>query len=127
MDKELLLSDYKQALDRLGDALQRDATDDVIKAGCIQYFEFTFELAWKTLKAIAYEYGEQDCNAPKSALKFAFKNDWILDEELWLDMLRARNRMPHTYKASDALEVFQRLPSFYDGLRNLSELLDAGE
>jgi hypothetical protein len=50
-----------------------------------------------------------------------------LDEELWLDMLRARNRMSHTYKASDALEAFQRLPSFYDGLRNLAEQLDTGE
>ena len=39
------------AFDQLHDALQV-AKSDLEKAGTIQYFEFTYELAWKTLKRI---------------------------------------------------------------------------
>lgn len=45
MKAELLLADFDAALARLEDALKLDTESDVYKAGCIQYFEFTFELA----------------------------------------------------------------------------------
>ena len=39
------------AFDQFHEALQI-AKSDLEKAGTIQYFEFTYELAWKTLKRI---------------------------------------------------------------------------
>ncbi len=114
MDKRVMMNDFHAALLQLESALELDATNDVLKAGCIQYFEFCFELAWKTIKSIANEQGVLDCNSPKSALKFAFKSGWIENESVWLDMLKARNRMSHTYNASSALEIYDRLPVYKD-------------
>jgi hypothetical protein len=45
MDKSILINGFEQALKRLTDALVSPVQSDLEKAGCIQYFEFCFELA----------------------------------------------------------------------------------
>jgi nucleotidyltransferase substrate binding protein (TIGR01987 family) len=121
MDSRELLNDFKKALNQLQGALNMPAENDVIKAGCIQYFEFSFELAWKTIKRIAEEEGLADCNSPKSALKAAFSNGWIADEDIWLDMLSSRNKMSHTYSAEDAIDIFEKLSGYAEAMQRLAE------
>lgn len=124
MKAELLLKDFQDALARLEEALQRDAEYDVYKAGCIQYFEFTFELAWKTIKITAEDAGLDAGGSPKSCLKTAYKQGWIKDEAAWLEMLDARNRMSHTYDAKDALKVYEKLGGFVAPFQALSQSLE---
>ena len=123
MDSDDLLNDLVRALAELEDALLLPAENNVIKAGCIQYFEFTFELAWKTVKRFAEDEGIADCNSPKAALKAAFSTGWIEEEEVWLDMLSSRNKMSHTYSASSALQVFDKLPKYVKALEKLTARL----
>ena len=87
-----------------------------------KYFEFTFELAWKSIRMAASESGPPDCLSPKACLKQAFSNGWLGNEETWLKMLDARNRMSHTYRAKDAMKVFESLTGF---LPEFNRLLDA--
>jgi nucleotidyltransferase substrate binding protein (TIGR01987 family) len=119
MKAELLLNDFQAAWLRLDEALQVDTDSDVYKAGCIQYFEFTFELAWKAIKATAEEAGLDAGGSPKSSLKTAYQQGWIEDEAVWLNMLEARNRMSHTYDAKDALKVYEKLRGFIGSLQAL--------
>lgn len=123
MDNDELLANLKKALGQFQHALEMPAENDVIKAGCIQYFEFSFELAWKTVKRFADDEGLADCNSPKSALKAAFSNGWIDTEEVWLDMLSSRNKMSHTYSAEDAIGIFEKLPAYEHALRQLADTL----
>lgn len=124
MDRSILLRDLESAVQQFEGALRLQCENDVIKAGCIQYFEFCFELAWKSIKCIAEDQGVLECNSPKSALKHAFKNGWLAEEEVWLEMLSARNRMSHTYNASDALVVYDGLPRFLPALQELHAALN---
>lgn len=124
MDSRALLADYEQALRQLRSALQVPADSDVIKAGCIQYFEFCFELAWKSARTVAGEAG-QLVNSPRAALRQAFANGWIGAEEPWLEMLEARNRMTHTYDAKEALQVYGKLAGFAVALEALAVQLRA--
>lgn len=112
MDKSLLIDGFEQALKSLTDVLISPAQSDLEKAGCIQYFEFCFELAWKSIRIVASNQGLGDCSSPKACLKQAFAMHWIDHEEIWLDMLSARNRMSHTYNAADALMVYDRLREY---------------
>jgi len=95
------------------------------QAGSIQYFEFCFELAWKSLKALANHHGLSGADSPRSALRAAFGQGWIDDEAVCLEMLEARNRMSHTYNAEMALAVYTRLGVFLAALSALDDELKA--
>jgi nucleotidyltransferase substrate binding protein (TIGR01987 family) len=123
MDKSLLISSFEQALKSLTDVLQAPAQNDLEKAGCIQYFEFCFELAWKSIRIITANQGIDDCSSPKACLKQAFAAHWIEREEIWLDMLSTRNRLAHTYNATDALTVYDRLAKYRQELEKLLAVL----
>ena len=125
MDNRKVLDDFEKAVGNLRDALSTPAETDLEKAGCIQYFEFCFELAWKSAQAFARELGFTDCNSPKACLKQAFSQHWLEDEVLWLEMLSARNRMAHTYNAADAMKVYESLNRYLLGFENLGKSLKA--
>jgi nucleotidyltransferase substrate binding protein (TIGR01987 family) len=125
LDRQKLLLDFGKALQQLEAALNRQETDDLLRAGCIQYFEFTFELAWKTVKLVAEDAGLNDIASPRAALKQAFKQGWIGEETIWLSMLDARNRMAHTYEAAQALDIYGSLGNFAKSLRVLHSTLSS--
>ena len=68
------------------------------KEGIIQRFEFTLELAWKTLKdKMEYDGLILDKISPKVILKEAFRTKYIDNIDLWLEMIDHRNLLSHTY------------------------------
>ena len=81
-----LLEDYAKALDELEQVLTESSENRLIQAGCIQYFEFCFELAWKSVKSVTEQEG-LECHSPKTCLKVAHQNGWVEEEPLWLEML----------------------------------------
>lgn len=123
MNSPWIVADLEQALQQLEQALATPGDIDLIKAGRIQYFEFCFELAWKSIKLAARDAGLEDCMSPKGCLKQAFALGWISDDAAWLEMLEARNQMSHTYDAKRALELHAKLPRFYQQLKLLLNVL----
>ena len=66
------------------------------KEGIIQRFEFTLELAWKTLKdKMEFDGIILDKISPKMVLKEAFKTKYIDNIEFWLEMIDDRNLFSH--------------------------------
>lgn len=124
-DAQWIVEDLSAALAQLREALAEPARLDLIKAGCIQYFEFSFELGWKACKVVSEEQGLPDCLSPKACLRQAFTQGWIEDEAIWLEMLDARNRMAHTYDARKALEIYESLPRFHAALQKLLIVLES--
>ncbi len=123
MKAEKIIVDFSSAILRLQEALSTPAETDLIRAGCIQYFEFCFELAWKSIKVISDGEGLDPCQSPKRCLKQAFLLGWIDDEETWLAMLAARNQMSHTYNAEQAARIYDGLLSFLPALQHLNQTL----
>ena len=124
-DAQWIVDDLSAALAQLREALAEPARLDLIKAGCIQYFEFSFELGWKACKVVSAEQGLPECLSPKACLRQAFTQGWIEDEAIWLEMLDARNRMAHTYDARKALEIYESLPRFHAALQKLLIVLES--
>ena len=123
----LLITDYSQAVDRLSEALDQLSDNELIQAGCIQYFEFCFELAWKTIKEAVLDQGLMDCLSPKVCLKQAFVLGWIHNEHVWLEMLKARNTMSHTYSSKESLTIYTALPKFLGEFKQLLKKLKETE
>ena len=68
------------------------------KEGIVQRFEFTLELAWKTLKdKMEFDGLVLDKISPKMVLKEAYKTKYIDNIELWLEMIDDRNLLSHIY------------------------------
>jgi len=75
------------------------ALSDLEKEGVIQRFEYTFELAWKTLKDyLEYTGIELEQLTPRSVIKQAFAAKIITEGQVWIDMLDRRNLLSHTYQ-----------------------------
>jgi len=71
------------------------------KEGVIQRFEYTFELAWKTLKDYLEEGGLVISPVtPRQVIKEAFAAKVISDGGVWINMLDHRNLLSHTYDSS---------------------------
>ena len=125
MNPALALEEYGKAVRELEDALGSAPSTRLEQAGCIQYFEFCFELAWRTIKAFAERHGMSDIVSPRDCLKAAFALHWIDDEAVWLEMLESRNKMSHTYDSESALVVYDRLGSFLPVLQSLTARLES--
>ncbi|MCC8049928.1 MAG: nucleotidyltransferase substrate binding protein [Clostridiales bacterium] len=87
----------------------------VEQAGIVGLFEICFEQSWKLMKELLEEHGrfENKIGSPRAIIKIAYQCDMISDEELWLNLLEARNELAHTYSDEQALSVIRELKSDY--------------
>ena len=110
---------FEKALNHLDAGLEKKELSDLEKAGVIQIYEFTFELAWKTLKDFLEE-KEVAVKYPKDTIKEAFKYEIIEDGDLWMDMLEKRNLMSHTYNETTAALAFRLInEQYYKALKQV--------
>jgi len=106
---------FEASLRELREALEKSEFTSLERAGLIQFFEVSFELAWKTLKDMLL-YEGYDVNSPKSTLRQAFANGTITDGELWLKALDGRNMFSHTYNNELAEESIGLIKEMYSPL-----------
>lgn len=116
MDAERLqerLEEYRRAVLRLKEAVEEDESNPLIYDAVIQRFEFTYELAWKLIKAYLEYQGLAVVNSPRSAFKEAFAAELILDGDVWIEMISDRNLTAHTYNQERAKEIYARVKEKY--------------
>lgn len=116
------LTDYSKAVNRLQEALNTDGNNPLIYDATIQRFEFTYELAWKLLKAYLIYLGIAEGNNPRDVFKEAFTAGLISNHELWTEMIKDRNLTSHTYDEAEAIRIFGRIKGNY--LHVFKELMD---
>lgn len=103
---------FEKAFKLLEEAVTKIELSDLEKAGVIQIYEFTFELAWKTVKDFLEE-KEVLVKFPKDTIKEAFKYEIVDDGDLWMDMLEKRNLMAHTYNETNAELAYKLITEQY--------------
>ena len=99
------LNPLQKALKSFEEILTQPSNKFII-AGVIQNFEFTFELAWKSMQRYLRIQGVETAS-PNQVLRAAYKEKIILDLELWLTFLKKRNLSVHTYNEDVAEEVYE--------------------
>jgi len=116
-DKEIIvekINQWQKALNTFKVAIIKSPSD-IERDGAIQRFEYNFELAWKTLKAVLEYLGVEDSKSPRKALQSALINGYINvdDEWIWIKMLEDRNRTAHTYNEQTAEDLYAEFPVYY--------------
>ncbi len=82
----------------------------IVQEGIVQRFEYTFELAWKTLKdKMEFDGISFERISPKYVFKDAYKSKYIDDIDVWIEMTNSRNLMSHTYDSLKLLEILKNI------------------
>lgn len=76
-------------------------------------FELTFELSWKTLQSFFKSQGFTEAISPKSTIKLAFNKGFITKDQIWIDMLDARNKLSHIYDENMLKGITKRISKEY--------------
>jgi nucleotidyltransferase substrate binding protein (TIGR01987 family) len=103
-------TELKKSVARLREAAAQPETG-LLRDAVIQRFEFTFELAWKSLKLYLERQG-LDCGGPRSTFKMAFTEGLIGSAEeadVWLQMLEDRNLTSHAYDEALAARIYRNI------------------
>ena len=117
-------NNYMKAFQTITDAVklaeERDLSN-LEEQGLIQGFEFTHELAWNVLKDYLEYQGITGLVGSRDATRVAFANNLIENGEVWMDMIKARNRSSHTYDPDTAREIVEEiLNRFYPAYEQMA-------
>ena len=118
-------SNFEKAFRLLGSALGQTGLTKLEQEGVIQRFEYTFELAWKTLRDYLRHQGIET-DLPRDVLKQAFANRLIENGQIWIEMLESRNLMAHTYDEAAFEAAFHRIQKeFFPALKQVFSFFQA--
>ncbi len=107
---------FERALSRLRAAItlaEERELSDLESQGLIQGFEYTHELAWKTMKNFFEAQGTTNLYGSRDTTRVAFRNGLIENGEVWMDMIEKRNLTTHTYDEDIANEVVMTIRNSY--------------
>ncbi|MTV50290.1 nucleotidyltransferase [Heliobacillus mobilis] len=105
-------SNFKMATSQLTEFIEKDELNKFETQGLIQCFEYTFELAWKTMKDYL-EIEGFDPKTPRKTIQTAYQVELIEDGHAWMDALEKRNLMAHTYNEDRAKESERLIRTIY--------------
>ncbi len=120
---------FKKALAKLSEVFddqeQEEELSELEVEGMIQRFEYTFELAWKTLQDLLRFKGYLDISGPSPVLEQAFQDGYIADAEGWKAMKKSREISSHTYNSEIAEEIaYSVRHAYYKLLTDLAYRLE---
>jgi nucleotidyltransferase substrate binding protein (TIGR01987 family) len=123
--EDLDLSSLSNALARLAEALEKEPSNDLERDGCIQRFEYTYELSWKMIRRhlMVIDTPGAGTMGWRELFREAARQGVIGDPELWFSFHRARNITSHNYDEIKAEESYTVAKEFLPHARALLETL----
>jgi nucleotidyltransferase substrate binding protein (TIGR01987 family) len=122
---------WKQRLENFGYALkqftkfiEKKELNELEKQGLIKAFEYTYELAWNTLKDY-YEYqGEANIQGSRDAIQIAIQRGLIIKGEVWMKIILSRNLTSHIYNEDKINEISNLIQTeYYFEINSLHNIL----
>lgn len=113
---------FKKAFAQLDKAVLQGDFNELERQGLIKAFEYSYELAWNTLRDFLLSKGYSDIIGSKDSFRLAFQLGLIENGNLWMDMVRSRNLTSHTYNLETAVSIEEEIEKNYH--RMFKQLID---
>lgn len=113
---------FKKAYSKLKNFIETDEQTEKDRAAIIHAYEFTFELWWKSLQRYLQDYETVTEFGPGATIRNAFQFGIIEDGQEYMDLLRDRNLIAHTYKENVAIEIHDRIVEKH--IKTLSKFIE---
>ena len=95
----------------------------VVQTGMVSLYEICFEQAWKAMKEVLENngYSQHKIGSPRTIIKMAYQANLIDDEDCWLEALRDRNNVAHSYNEEIANNIIkdskEKYIAMFEGLQ----------
>ena len=106
-------SNYINALAQLETFIDPPALNEREQQGLIKAFEYTFELAWNTLRDLLRSQGNTSLLGSRDTLREAFRLGLIDAGETWMQMIQDRNLTSHSYNRATADAIAAQITTSY--------------
>ncbi len=104
---------FSKALSQLRKFIAKGELNELEQQGLIQAFEYTYELAWNTIKDYFEYQGETEIRGSRDALRLAFKRGLVEEGETWMEMIKSRTLTAHTYNEDVAKKIAADIVNLY--------------
>jgi nucleotidyltransferase substrate binding protein (TIGR01987 family) len=106
-------ANFSKALGQLAKFIEKGQLNELEKQGLIQAFEYTYELAWNTIKDYFEDQGETTIYGSRDAFRLAFRRGLIENGKTWMDMIKSRTLTTHTYNEEIAEAIVSEIVNSY--------------
>jgi nucleotidyltransferase substrate binding protein (TIGR01987 family) len=113
---QLRFNNFNKAFNQLERFIEEKDLNEMEVQGLIKAFEYTYELAWKTLQDLLKEKGYDNIIGPKPVIEQSFQDGYLTNGKEWLRMHISRNLTSHTYDEKAAEEIVEAIQDSYFGL-----------
>ena len=111
---------FEKAFFRLKEAIELIEPSELKRNGIVQRFEFTIEVAWKTLKDFLEEKEFNFKPSPKETIRLAQQSGYINYAQELMDGLELRNELSLDYSGQKFLQLeYQLRTSIYPVIEKL--------
>ena len=117
------LQNYNRALIQFNEAIEllhSRPLSNLEKQGLVQVFEFTHELAWKTLQDYFRYQGTSDLYGSRDVFRKALEVGLINDGAKWFESIQSRNLTSHVYDEQVVQDLINEISGVY--AKQLNEL-----
>jgi len=109
-------NNYNKALSQLSKFINKGQLNEFEEQGLIKSFEYTYELAWNTIKDFYEGQGETGIQGSLDAIRMAYNRGLIENGDKWMNMVQSRIRTAHTYNEETADEIAAEIIYSYHDL-----------
>jgi nucleotidyltransferase substrate binding protein (TIGR01987 family) len=107
---------FSKALGQLQKFIDKRDLNELEEQGLIQAFEYTYELAWNTIKDYYEHQGVADIQGSRDAFRIASTRGLVKNGETWMRMIDSRIKTSHTYNEEIADEIAKDIFEHYHPL-----------
>ena len=119
---EQRFNNYQKAFTQLTKFIDKADLSELEMQGLVKAFEYTYELAWTTMKDFLEYRGQVDIYGSRDAIRKGYQLGLIDDGAVWMDMLQSRNKTSHTYNEETAREICRAvIEKYYPAFRRFVE------
>lgn len=104
---------YVKATQQLTEFIEKGELNKFEKQGLIQCFEYSYELAWRTMKDYLAYQGYYEVKGSRDAVRQAFNIGLLADGQVWINMIDDRILSVHTYDEDVAEELINKIYQIY--------------
>ncbi|MGN0242798.1 MAG: HI0074 family nucleotidyltransferase substrate-binding subunit [Lachnospiraceae bacterium] len=102
---------FCKSLNHLAKSRNADPDADFVLEGTVQNYNLTFDISWKVMKDLLTKHFEMidfAMGSPREVLKKSFSVG-LIEDDIWLEMLKIRNQLAHDYDGSLAKKEFDSI------------------